>query len=653
MRISHSFSVVAPCQLVLVSVLGSLLAACAVPPAALPTNLPDGQHYQRFQFNGTSFDYNGEWQANRPKGQGVGTDYDANGAVEATCKGEFGTGAYDSGTLGMVSAQGEIFRPDGSVIFRGEFSNLLGLAIGCSAGKSGTYVSPLGWTVTSQGFQVVSKAAGVWMSPGPCTLGDPQGNTWQGTCNLPSTSKHATIQYNGDPQYPAYSLPELTYSSQMLQFTGGGVTNFTLANGSGTMRYANGDKVEGVFDMGQLDDGVVRLTAADGKAWLTRYRDGKPDGARHMGPEQLASAGKACGFEGWRIVSGRCDNNAWSGDIDAYSADSLERISGPFSKGVPTGPITWSRLDSGLSIYGQMQASANGLGFHRGQVKVGGVQVYDGAMSGFSPNGSGLCVYEGSQERCEYANGARVDGLYKTRLENQQLRREMAATAEAQQAQQAQQQRLAAQQAAAAEQTDGDLFGKVIAIGIGAGAVSSVSGVSSTIRNQMITGMAADILTDGKAGGIATAQRNLAGQGSVGTAAMSSLQGATIAGGSSMQGSAAVSSRASSDASTSTLQNMAGITSGESSSHAARSQELDDIVTKLAADGGMKTLNATYQCAPGDPVQSVTVPYKSEACAAAKRNWFSVYACNDVEHMSAAIEQCRQGCGNPNCDEAL
>jgi hypothetical protein len=101
------------------------------------------------------------------------------------------------------------------------------------------------------------------------------------------------------------------------------------------------------------------------------------------------------------------------------------------------------------------------------------------------------------------------------------------------------------------------------------------------------------------------------------------------------------------------LQNMAGMDTATANARSERSKKLDDIVVKLANDGGMKVLNVKYQCAPSDPVQTVSVPYKSQACATAKENWFTVYACNDVDRMSAATEKCRQACGDPSCDEGL
>ncbi|MOA30979.1 hypothetical protein D3C78_1521080 [compost metagenome] len=116
-----------------------------------------------------------------------------------------------------------------------------------------------------------------------------------------------------------------------------------------------------------------------------------------------------------------------------------------------------------------------------------------------------------------------------------------------------------------------------------------------------------------------------------------------------LKGSSAVASRTETDASNTTLQNIAGI--GSTPGHAERSQQLDDIVAQVSAEMGLKTYDATYQCAPGDPVQHVTVPYKSEACRAAKQNWFQVYACNDVERMGAANQQCLESCGNAGCDE--
>lgn len=611
--------------------------------ATLPTSIPDGSSFYRYQSSAYTFDYTGQFKNSAPNGQGSARTYDANGQLTSTCKGEFAT------SNGLLSGEGEVFRPNGTVIFKGQLTGVLSAGMGCMVGSKGIYISPTGWTLESSEFYVVSAATGAWVRPGPCTVGDPQGNSWTGNCNLPSQSKHAAIQYNNNPQAPKYTLPELESYAGYLIFTSGGVEQFKMATGPGVMRFANGEQIEGNFDLGHLEDGLVKVTGPDGKVFQAMASNGKL-GPRQLAPTQLASSGQACGFPGWRIVSGRCEQNTWSGDVDAYDATGIERITGSFKKGVPSGTVTWSRLDSNLHVRGTMVASNGGLGFSQGKVSVDGTLVYDGEMTGFAPNGNGICTVSGSPERCEFVNGERVDALYKTRLENERLRGEIAANQQAQK--HAQQQVALRQQAAAeAEEASGDMFGKVMAIGIGAGAISSVSGVSSTIRNQMITGMAADILTDGKAGGIATAQRNLGVQSSAGSAqpGLSTLSGATMSNNGTLKGSSAVGSSAGGDASTATLQNIAGI--GSTAGHAERSQKLDNIVAKVAADSGLKTLKATYQCAPGDPVQSVTVPYKTEACAAAKKNWFSVYACNDVEHMSAANQQCIQGCGSANCDE--
>lgn len=621
-----------------------LFAGCTqITLAPMPTGIPDGVYTHRFQTNPptSAYEYSGEWKNSVPHGQGSGRDFDATGSLTATCKGKFRT-PYP----GYLEGDGEIYRPNGSLLFRGNIVGSLLSGSGCMPGSKGVYTSPAGWTVSSDKFSIVSYAMGVYMLPGgTCILGDPQGNTWAGICNLPARSKYANIAFDGT----TYSLPELEASSTLIHFTGGGIVNFTLANGPGVMRFSNGEQVQGNFDLGHLEDGLVQVTSPDGKVFQAMASNGKM-GPRHVGSAQLANS-QSCGFPGWRLASGACEQNNWSGTVEAYDASGMERIAGPFKKGVPIGTVTWSRLDSGLQIRGTMAAVNGGLGFTKGQVSVNATPVYEGEISGFAPNGNGICTVEGSPERCEYTHGERIDALYKTRLENNRLRREMAANQKAQQL--AQQQAAARQQAQTETEADsgsGDLFGKVVAIGIGAGAVSSVSGVSSEIRNQMITGMAADILTDGKAGGIATAQQNLGVQ-STGSLqpAVSTLSGASMGSNSVLKGSSAVASLTETDDSNTTLQNIAGI--GSTPGHAERSKQLDDVVVQVSAEMGLKTYDATYQCAPGDPVQRVTVPYKSEACRVAKQNWFQVYACNDVERMGAANQQCLESCGHAGCDE--
>lgn len=617
--------------------------------ATLPTTIADGNGFHRYETKAYAFEYTGQFKNSAPNGQGSARAYDIQGQLSASCSGEFSTDA----SSGLLSGEGEVYRPNGTLIFKGQLSGVLSSGMGCMVGSEGTYVSPTGWTMKSDQFYLVGAATGVMVRPGACTVGDPQGNTWTGNCNLPTQSKHAAIQYNNNPQAPQYSLPELQFYSGFLVFTSGGIEQFKLASGPGVMRYANGEQVEGNFDVGQLEDGLVKVTGADGKVYQAIASNGKL-GPRQMAPSQLASSAQACGFPGWRIVSGRCEQNTWSGDVDAYDAAGVERITGTFAQGVPSGIVTWSRLDSNLKVRGNMVALNGGLGFTQGKVTVDDVLAYDGEMSGFAPSGNGICIVAGSPERCEFLNGERIDALYKTRLENDRLRSDMAANQQAMQAQQSERQQAAArQQAAQSEQGSGDMFGKFMAIGIGAGAVSSVSGVSSTIRNQMITGMAADILTDGQAGGIATAQRNLGVQSSAGSAqaAASTLSGATMSNNSGLKGSSAVASRAEAeaDSSAATLQNIAGM--GSTPGHAERSQELDDIVAKVAADSGMQTRIVSYQCAPDDPEQSLTVPYKTAACGDAKENWFKVYACNDVDNMSAANQQCLDSCGSASCEE--
>lgn len=130
----------------------------------------------------------------------------------------------------------------------------------------------------------------------------------------------------------------------------------------------------------------------------------------------------------------------------------------------------------------------------------------------------------------------------------------------------------------------------------------------------------------------------------------STLTPATMNSSSIAAAAAAVNSSNAPTANTS-LQNIAGINVSTDNARAARSQELDNIVSKLSAEGNIKTVISTYRCSAEEPLQSVTVPYKTEACRAAKENWFAVYACNNVERMSAANEQCRVGCGNIQCDE--
>jgi len=596
-----------------------LIAGCSS-LATMPDNIPDGAHSYRYQSSSNTFEYSGQWKQSMPNGTGSGRDYNLNGELTATCKGEWTTTAYSS------SAKGQIFRPNGTLLFEGELLSSLVVGIGCMAGPTGTYHAPNGWKVRSDQFQMVSFVAGVGIKTNAsCTLTSPQGSTWTGTCNLPAQSKYADIRYDGY----AYYIPELRAYPALITFTSGGIVNFTLANGPGVMRHANGEQWDGNFDMGHLVDGPVKIIGTDGKVTQAVSVNGKPQTAPAVAAVPAAVAAPAsqqagvarqaqdCGFPGWQLLQGHCGQNGWSGEVQAMDASGAQRISGTFDNNVPKGTVTWSQTDARLTVRGSMASGAGGLGFTQAQVSVGDTPVYEGEMSGFMPNGNGICRVNGSPERCEYLQGERVDALYKTRQENDRLRHDLIAA-----------QTPKGQKPARGSTASQDPLSQAMA--------SAASAHGGALRTQMATGMAVT-----RPAPVASAP-----------AQSSTLQGASMGShGSSGKGSAAIGNRAEADALNESLKNMAGMSSSGSSSHAERSQQLDDIVGKLAAEGGMQVYKASYRCSEDDPLTEFNVPYKSKACAAAKENWFKVYACNDVYHMTEANQQCLAACGNAGCDE--
>ncbi len=692
-------------QLLCATAIASVLSGCtsyefSETRSAAPTQFLSGNHSWRYQYQvkgGTIAitriaEYSGEWQNNRPSGQGslrVLRSHDA-----SSCRGTFdvpwpATLAHVD-SVNFIYADGEVLDNDGAVIYRGFFANNPTSAVGCIPTGLGTLYGN-GWSLTSDDFTGMEA-----FREGYCTISAPGSagaRHWEGLCTVPDHSKYVNItkQETLDTihdllRVTKHEIPdahvwrEAFGDENSVFLRRHSTTPFVLANGQGSLRLANGDLLQGTFDVGRPSDGPMLLTTAGGEQWLIYAMGGELQPMRHPAPAAIASNGEHCGADGWLLMSGQCLDGRWHGDVEAYSEDGLERIAGHFSAGQADGAVSWSRLEGAHQVVGQL-APGQLPGFTRARITVAGTPRYEGEMQGLAPAGHGVCWVEGQPERCEYLHGARIDALYKTRQENRRLAAEQERQRQEQLAQQQAQQRLqqqrAQQQAQQRQaQQDGDFFGKALALGIGAAVVGS-SGLDANVAAQAYSGFAADVMTDGQAGGIAAATQNIAAQQQAtaraaatrpglpladetqswerarSSVAGSSMQGASMANGTIAAGTAATGRAAPGGVGTpgGSLAAMAGFSQGKASADAARSDELNDNIAAVAARIGMKMREFTYQCGPQGEKTSVNVPYRSEACAAAKEYWFQVYACNDVYNMDKAIAQCRSGCGNPNCEE--
>lgn len=497
----------------------------------LPTDVPDGVHMRRLETPDSALEIDGQWKGSVPEGpatirvfQGLTTPKKA----VASCTGVLRTTRtqHPNGVVVLlVMDDGEVKRGDGSVMFRGNVESNPALANGCvtiardrSVKRIGTYFAPGGWSIASEDFHLFE-----WLSPemlrfrqgqfkeadgrpydrfrlgqpervifrsGRCQIRSPAGDLWDGSCDVPEATKrtHVVVQKateKGIPNFSAsanvrwiegvavrvdtdYTAPELRAGSKPMIWIGPmSLSGFALANGEGVLQYANGDKLSAHFDMGLPTDGVATLTEKSGAVWRVAIADGKPGAMRHPAPQTLQATGQECGFPGWRLLKGSCDAGRWSGDVEAYSANGNGRIVGSFDKNQPRGEITWSNVADQTSLRGTMVYEAGNLGFVKGRAFVRDAQVYEGPLAGYEPRGAGLCRHEGASEACEYANGERVDSLYKMRLENERLRIEqarrdrearLAAAEQARQQALRQQAELAAAQALQAQQANSGGF---------------------------------------------------------------------------------------------------------------------------------------------------------------------------------------------------
>ncbi len=671
-------------QILYATAIAGVLSGCTTSKTAdMPTQFASGNHSWRYQSQFGNLisiaDYSGEWSNNKPSGQGSLRMLNPDGSVKGACRGVFGVPAPANDTfvlasLGAVYVDGELSDGNGTVIYRGVLANYLPNSIACTPTGQGTYYWGDGWSLG--GAHSYANRNYLTFFTGHCAIGAPDGRRWDGGCTVlgaSETSEFGSRLYRVRGAMRTQS-PDQNHDTVMLTFSELS-DPFVLAHGPGQMRLVNGDVVEGVFNAGRANDGLMRLTTTSGEPWLAYWAGGELL-MRHPAPATIESNGKHCGADGWLLMSGQCRDGRWHGDVEAYSADGLERIAGHFKQGQADGEVSWSRVTTAHQVVGELAAGPV-LGFDKARITVAGTPRYQGAMEGFSPSGQGVCWVEGQPERCEYLHGSRIDALHKTRLENQRLAAEQERQRREQLAQQQAQQRLQQQQAQQRQaQQDGDFFGKALALGIGAAVVGS-SGLDANVAAQAYSGFAADVMTDGQAGGIAAATQNIAAQQQAtaraaatrpglpladetqswerarSSVAGSSMQGASMANGTIAAGTAATGRAAPGGVGTpgGSLAAMAGFSQGKASADAARSDELNDNIAAVAARIGMKMREFTYQCGPQGEKTSVNVPYRSEACAAAKEYWFQVYACNDVYNMDKAIDQCRSGCGNPNCEE--
>lgn len=460
--------------------LGSVLLSACGPSATLSPAIAQGEGTQVYTIGYSSFvkqvSYTGSWKDGRPDGRGqyTATNTWANPQLKpdtSSCSGEFGNHLNPNP------------RPPG--INFGQGSNwIYGRGIAKSRnflGKDVSYEGEFVSDVTSgfschpygKGTQTIAdtSVSGVFngdLTPGPCRA---EGKNWgilSGTCSNDPTGIYKNIQHqvvtvNGDP--------------------------VSLIAGPAVYTDPNGVRYEGNFNRSLVKSGQYRVTRPGQDTMIATYDN---DSLRAEYPSQDTLERKALRCGSWYFMSGTCPGGLWTGNVVAYRNNDygMWKLQGRFEKDVPRGEVEMAAMHRDYRIRGTMPSTTidKGLGYTQGEIWSNGVVQYKGPMKGMSPDGTGLCRYEGKLEACEHAEGERVDALYKMREENRKM---------AQQLQLQQQQLAAARQQQAAPQNNasssdsGFQWGKAFALGSGA-AIGGISKLSSDAQVKIASGIIQD-----------------------------------------------------------------------------------------------------------------------------------------------------------------
>jgi hypothetical protein len=241
-----------------------------------------------------------------------------------------------------------------------------------------------------------------------------------------------------------------------------------------------------------------------------------------------------------------------------------------------------------------------------GELWRGGQRVFAGNFAGLSPDGEGSCQEPGSEfpEPCSWAAGERVDAIWLARQEQAKLdgRRHADAMAKLQAeaeakaradaaaaaAERQRQEQLRAQQAAQ-KSDSGFQWGKLAAMGVGALA-AGIADVDAATQLDVVSRMVADSAP--------------------GAQGMNNLQGMS----------------------------------------ASRTPSASGGVSSAPAKPALQQYQMSGSCPSGTAI-NISIPYRTQGCLAAKKEFTRIYACNEVDDFARAHQQCSSACGHPNCDE--
>lgn len=279
----------------------------------------------------------------------------------------------------------------------------------------------------------------------------------------------------------------------------------------------------------------------------------------------------------------------------AYSEDGKNYLRGLTRNGVLVPDEIG--FDGGIRRYKSkaMDEKLNGAA----QYFQGSELVFDGNIIEGQFDGGGLCRFNGSLERCEYAYGERVDQLFKTRLELQAYK--SAKQQEQEQIAREHQVKLAlerervarvqaAQRAAAQQQEEdsGFQWGKLAALGVGAVA-GGITKLPGSAQADILKGFVSD---------------SMAGQQGI-----TNTQSAISASG-----------------------------AGAASSSAPAKAPMQSTSYRASCPGSEREIN-------------IPISYRTQACLSAAQAFALAYACNDVDRFASVTQGCASACGSSQCAE--
>lgn len=190
----------------------------------------------------------------------------------------------------------------------------------------------------------------------------------------------------------------------------------------------------------------------------------------------------------------------------------------------------------------------------------------------------------------------------------------------------------------AEEEAAGQLFGQVLALGFSAAIIGS-SDLPSFDKLQLGQAFVSDVLGEGDGTAMMSMITGMAG------AAGGGLDDNLFAGGMNFNapGLNGILQGAMGAAAGGSAPGIAGSGSGSSTARVASGGA-------AATPGALKQDRYSFSCPMGGS-HTITVPYKTQACGAAAKNFARVYACNLIDDFSSAQRQCQQACGSPQCAE--